>query len=111
MVKRQNLLLSMAATPFGNYTKCTRSSQSDLGGNMPQQDEAILAVDVPEAARRLGLSSRTVATLVARRELPSHKVGRRRIVEVAALKEFIRRDHALLRVTSPQSKQRTAKSE
>ncbi len=31
---------------------------------MTQRDEAVLAVGVPEAARRLGLSARTVATLV-----------------------------------------------
>ena len=44
-----------------------------------------LAVDVREAARRLSLSPRTVATLVSRGELPSRKVGRRRIIPVAAL--------------------------
>jgi hypothetical protein len=31
-----------------------------------QRDEAVLAVGIAEAARRLGLSIRTVATLVAR---------------------------------------------
>ena len=46
-----------------------------------------------EAARRLGLSTRTVATLVLREELPSQKVGRRRIIPVAALEAFVRRDH------------------
>jgi excisionase family DNA binding protein len=46
-----------------------------------------------EAARRLGLSSRTVATLVLRRELPSRKVGRRRIIPVVALEAFVRSDH------------------
>jgi excisionase family DNA binding protein len=49
-----------------------------------------LAVNIPEAARRLGLSIRTVATLVSRRELPSRKVGRRRIIPVAALEAFVR---------------------
>lgn len=58
-----------------------------------QKDEAVLAVGMVEAARRLGLSVRTVATLVARRELPSRKVGRRRIIPVSALALFIRRDH------------------
>ena len=57
------------------------------------QDESVLAVGMAEAARRLGLSARTIATLVVRRELPSLKVGRRRIVPVAALEAFIRRDH------------------
>jgi excisionase family DNA binding protein len=46
-----------------------------------------------EAARRLGLSARTVATLVLRQELPSQKVGRRRIIPVAALEAFVQRGH------------------
>ena len=57
------------------------------------QDEAVIAVGVAEAARRLGLSARTVATLISRRELPSRKVGRRRIIPVAALEAFIKSDH------------------
>jgi excisionase family DNA binding protein len=51
--------------------------------------ERVLAVDIREAARQLSLSVRTIATLVARRELPSRKVGRRRIIPVAALEAFI----------------------
>jgi len=58
----------------------------------------ILAVDVPEAARRLGLSPRTVANLVARKELTSRKIGRRRIIPVVALEAFIRSDGASGRV-------------
>ncbi len=58
------------------------------------QDEGVLAVSVPEAARRLGISPRTVATLVARKELPSRKIGRRRVIPVEALEKFLRRDHA-----------------
>ncbi len=53
----------------------------------------ILAVSTIEAARRLGVSPRTVATLVARKELGSRKIGRRRIVPLAALEAFLRRDH------------------
>jgi excisionase family DNA binding protein len=56
-------------------------------------DETVLAVGMVEAARRLGLSIRTVATLVLRQELPSQKVGRRRIIPVAALEAFVQRDH------------------
>jgi len=57
-----------------------------------QRDESVLAVGMTEAARRLGLSPRTVATLVRRRQLASRKVGRRRIIPVLALEAFIRRD-------------------
>ena len=56
-------------------------------------EEKVLAVSVLEAARRLGISARTVATLVARKELQSRKIGRRRVIPVAALEHFLRRDH------------------
>jgi excisionase family DNA binding protein len=65
-----------------------------MGGTKMQRDETVLAVGMVEAARRLGLSARTVATLVLRRELPSRKVGRRRIIPVMALEAFVRSDHA-----------------
>ena len=54
-----------------------------------------LAVNIPEAARRLGLSARTVAVLVSRGQLTSRKVGRRRIIPVLALEVFLRSDHEL----------------
>jgi len=57
-----------------------------------QNNETVIAVGMAEAARRLGLSARTVATLVLRHELPSRKVGRRRIIPVAALEAFVRGD-------------------
>jgi excisionase family DNA binding protein len=60
-----------------------------MGGIRMQEQ---LAVNIPEAARRLGLSIRTVATLVSRRELASRKVGRRRIIPVVALEAFVRGD-------------------
>jgi excisionase family DNA binding protein len=59
-------------------------------GGIRMQEQ--LAVNIPEAARRLGLSIRTVAALVSRRELASRKVGRRRIIPVAALEAFVRGD-------------------
>jgi excisionase family DNA binding protein len=68
-----------------------------------QNNEAVLAVGMAEAARRLGVSARTVATLVLRHELPSRKVGRRRIIPVAALEAFIQRDH---RISATDSRRR-----
>jgi excisionase family DNA binding protein len=59
------------------------------------RDESVLAVGITEAARRLGISPRTIATLIARRELQSRKVGRRRIIPVMALEAFVRRDHSI----------------
>ena len=66
--------------------------QHPEGGN--QMDDHVVAVNVPEAARRLGVSPRTVATLVAQKELPSRKIGRRRVIPIRALEEFLKRDHA-----------------
>ena len=66
-----------------------------------QRDETVLAVGMAEAARRLGLSARTVATLVLRRQLGSRKVGRRRIIPVAALEAFIRSEHHELGLAKP----------
>jgi excisionase family DNA binding protein len=56
------------------------------------QRESRLAVGMAEAALRLGLSARTIANLIKRKELPSRKVGRRRIIPVAALEAFVVRD-------------------
>jgi len=55
---------------------------------MPGHEKEI-AVGIAEAARRIGVSTRTLATLIAREEIPSRKVGRRRIVPVAALETFV----------------------
>jgi excisionase family DNA binding protein len=55
--------------------------------------DQILACSIAEAARKLGLSARTVATLVARKELSSRKIGRRRVIPICELEEFLRRDH------------------
>jgi len=57
------------------------------------RDETIMAVGLVEAARRLGVSARTVATLVSRNQLSSRKVGRRRIIPVVALEAFVEGDH------------------
>jgi len=64
----------------------------------------VLAVDIPEAARRLGLSTRTVAALVSRQELPSRKVGRRRIIPVAALEAFLKGEHRPVPLAGTQGK-------
>jgi excisionase family DNA binding protein len=68
-----------------------------------QNNETVVAVGMAEAARRLGLSTRTVAMLVLRRELPSRKVGRRRIIPVVALEAFVRGDPKSGRVWPPET--------
>jgi excisionase family DNA binding protein len=64
------------------------------------EHEDVLACNVAEAARLLGVSPRTIATLVARKELPSRKIGRRRVIPIRALQEFLRRDHSTQSVSS-----------
>ena len=61
-------------------------------GGLQTMDE-VLAVNVSEAARRLGVSPRTVATLVAEKKLLSRRIGRRRVILVHALEKFLRQDH------------------
>ncbi len=60
-------------------------------------NEQLLAIDIREASRRLSLSPRTVANLVANGQLYSQKVGRRRIIPVSALEAFV----ATQRTSSP----------
>jgi excisionase family DNA binding protein len=60
------------------------------GGEMNE----ILAVSVAEAARRLGVSHRTIGYLIARGELYSQKIGRRRIIPLSALVELLREERS-----------------
>jgi excisionase family DNA binding protein len=53
--------------------------------------EKELAIGISEAARRLGVSSRTLASLISANRIASCKIGRRRIVPVAALEAFVNR--------------------
>ena len=57
------------------------------------RDESRLAVGMAEAALRLGLSARTIANLIKRNELPSRKVGRRRLIAVRDLEKFVQGNH------------------
>jgi excisionase family DNA binding protein len=45
-----------------------------------------------EASEAIGCSVRTIENLIARKELPSRRVGRRRMIPCAALAQFARRD-------------------
>ncbi|MCK9355771.1 MAG: helix-turn-helix domain-containing protein [Dehalococcoidia bacterium] len=51
--------------------------------------EQKLAVSVPEAARMLSISTGTAWESVWRGDIPSFKVGTRRLVPVSALKRWI----------------------
>lgn len=53
-----------------------------------------LLVSKREAAAMLGVSIRTLENLIALRELPVRRVGRRCLIERQALERFVKRDHA-----------------
>lgn len=53
----------------------------------------ILSMSPKEAARRLGVCQGTVMNLIRAKELVSRKIGRRRVVTVQALRDFLRKDH------------------
>jgi excisionase family DNA binding protein len=46
-----------------------------------------------EAATALGVSVRTVESYICIKELVSRKVGKRRLIPLASLEQFARRDH------------------
>ena len=88
----------MATGSYYEIVHPVRQGQKGESTDM-HRDEAVLAVGMDEAARRLGLSRRTVATLVSEGQLISRKVGRRRIIPVAALEVFVRNDGPSGRLT------------
>jgi len=51
-----------------------------------------LAVDTREAARLLGVSSRTIQNYIAAKLLPSRKIGRRTVIRLRDLEAFLRSD-------------------
>jgi hypothetical protein len=51
-----------------------------------------LAVDIRGAAQMLSVSPRTIQNYIAARILPSRKIGRRTVVPVQALKNFLKAD-------------------
>lgn len=64
---------------------------ADAEGNLNIQ---VLAVSVVQAAELLGVSPRTVQNFIARKEIPSRKLGRRRVIRMADLEKFLRSDHS-----------------
>jgi excisionase family DNA binding protein len=55
------------------------------------QNTDSMLVGLPEAARRMGLGISTIKLLVQRKELRSLTVGKRRLIPVAAIDEFVAR--------------------
>jgi len=64
---------------------------------MPTTEETKLLLTRVEAAAALSISVRTLDALLARGELPTRRLGRRRLIARAELERFIKRDHATRR--------------
>jgi excisionase family DNA binding protein len=58
-----------------------------------------LLVSRRDAAARLQISVRSVDYLIASRQLPARRIGRRRLIPRNALDQFARRDHPQLTLT------------
>jgi len=52
-----------------------------------------IALSKREAARTLGVSIRTIDRLIALKELPVRRLGRRVLIPRASLESFFRNDH------------------
>ena len=52
-----------------------------------------LLLSKKEAAFSLGISLRSIEHLIARKELPTRRIGRRVLVPAAACQQFSRADH------------------
>lgn len=59
-----------------------------------------LLISKKGAAMMLGVSVRTVEHLIARKELQAIRIGKRRLLPMAALKRFAKRDHAICAASS-----------
>jgi excisionase family DNA binding protein len=57
-----------------------------------KSEHAKLAVDTREAAQMLSVSPRTIQNYIRAKMLPSRKIGRRTVIPVRALENFLRVD-------------------
>lgn len=72
------------------------SMRASSGGQAASQQLVVkLLYSKAEAARMLNLSVRTVDTLIAMRELPVRRIGRRVLIPHSALIAFARVDHVV----------------
>jgi excisionase family DNA binding protein len=64
-------------------------------------DSASLLLSKADAAQALGISLRTVDNLLAARELPARRIGRRVLIRRNDLEQFARRDHGTKKASNP----------
>ncbi len=63
-------------------------------------EQGKLAVDTREAARMLSVSPRTIQNYIRAKMLPARKLGRRTVIPVRALENFLRTDQPSPMVTN-----------
>jgi hypothetical protein len=68
-----------------------------------------LLVSKRDAALMLGVSPRTVSNLMRAKSLPCRRIGRRSLIPVASIKNFIRHDHPMS--PAPHSRARAAETQ
>ncbi len=59
----------------------------------PRMPSEPIAVTKRDAAQMLGVSLRTIDRLIALKELPVRRLGRRVLIARTSLENFLRRDH------------------
>jgi excisionase family DNA binding protein len=59
-----------------------------------------LAVSAPEAAAMLSLSLRSIQNYIAAKKIPARKVGKRTLILVSDLEEFLRKDQPSMKDVS-----------
>ena len=62
---------------------------TDIFAPIPVEPIPRVALSVAEAAKSLGISDRTVTTLISKGEIPVVSVGKRRLIPVDALREWV----------------------
>jgi excisionase family DNA binding protein len=75
-------------------TSARSQAQNCQGVTMQEQTaKTPILVAKTEAAKLLGVCTRTIDNLVARKELPCRRIGRRTLIPYSALLAFARHDH------------------
>lgn len=64
-------------------------SQTDIFAPIPIEPIPRVTLSVTEAAKSLGLSDRTITSLIAKGEIPVVRIGKRRLIPVDGLREWI----------------------
>lgn len=64
-------------------------NQADIFAPIPVEPVPRVALSVAEAAKALSLSDRTITSMIAKGEIPVVRIGKRRLIPVDGLREWI----------------------